>query len=328
MHAKFAASFFLILAVSLAAGATSDEVARPLARVTFHVVDEDYLPIAGARLRIGFQEQLARKQKMLTGETDAAGGFIGEGYVGQRLSSDVSKQGFYDSAPDWIIFRDQKDGKWLPWDMQTQIIMRRLASPVALFAKQVRVEVPVLDRPCGYDLEKGDWVVPFGKGTNPDLVFTVHRDYKDRFNFAVEGRLGFSHPLDGLLPMSAPSFARASAFLWERLAPTDGYTAPHIMWFRNHDPRDGLAPEISFDLTDRYRGYFFRIRTVEQNGQIIAANYGKITGDIVIDPRESNTCFISFTYYFNPKSLERNLEWDPKRNLLQGVSPDQTPRGS
>ena len=74
------------------------------------------------------------------------------------------------------------------------------------------------------------------------------------------------------------------------------------------------------------RGYFFRVRTAEENGRIISANYGKITGDIGIDPRDAKNCTVTFTYYLNPTSLDRNMECDPKRNLLQGLSWEENPR--
>ena len=87
-----------------------------------------------------------------------------------------------------------------------------------------------------------------------------------------------------------------------------------------------MERKTTFDSSkDREQGYFFRVRTVEENGRIISANYGKITGDIGIEPRSNKTCLIFFTYYYNPTSLDQNLEWDPRRNLLQGLNREQTP---
>lgn len=39
----------------------------------------------------------------------------------------------------------------------------------------------------------------------------------------------------------------------------------------------------------------------------------------------SKTCIISFFYYFNPTSLDRNLEWDMKKNLFSGLSDYEIP---
>jgi hypothetical protein len=48
------------------------------------------------------------------------------------------------------------------------------------------------------------------------------------------------------------------------------------------------------------------------------AMYGKIQGDINISAIRNNTLSIGFTYYLNPDHT-RNLEFDPKRNLFQGL---------
>ena len=69
---------------------------------------------------------------------------------------------------------------------------------VPLYAKKVQADIPVLNQPCGYDLEVGDWVMPYGKGINQDFIFTVYTNVKDRQNFDAQGELTFADPLDGL----------------------------------------------------------------------------------------------------------------------------------
>lgn len=56
------------------------------------------------------------------------------------------------------------------------------------------------------------------------------------------------------------------------------------------------------------RNYYFRVRTkLDEKGDIESAHYGKIYGD-----------FMSFVYFLNPTPNDRNVEFDPKKNLLQG----------
>jgi hypothetical protein len=63
------------------------------------------------------------------------------------------------------------------------------------------------------------------------------------------------------------------------------------------------------DMNDKNRNYFFRVRTVlDENGNVKSAQYGKIYGD-----------FMQFRYYFNPTPNSRNIEFDPKHNLLSGL---------
>jgi hypothetical protein len=51
------------------------------------------------------------------------------------------------------------------------------------------------------------------------------------------------------------------------------------------------------------------VRTVlDEMGNIKSAHYGKIYGD-----------FMQFKYYLNPTPNDRNIEFDPKRNLLKNL---------
>ena len=60
---------------------------------------------------------------------------------------------------------------------------------------------------------------------------------------------------------------------------------------------------------DENRNYFFRVRTVlDEEGNVKSALYGKIYGD-----------FMQFRYYLNPTLNDRNVEFDPEHNLLEGL---------
>lgn len=68
--------------------------------------------------------------------------------------------------------------------------------------------------------------------------------------------------------------------------------------------------------------YFFRVRTRNIDGKIVSTNYGKIDRDIKFDIINSDTALLFFTYYLNPRSNDRNMEFDPKQNLFTDL-PDQ-----
>jgi hypothetical protein len=321
----------IVLAALLGVAAldvVKNQLELPLAKVTVRVLDENQQPLAGASVSLGFLDRVSTKDVFVRGTTDAAGLFTGEGGCDiSGVGNEVTMNGYYRGwAPIPKFHEIDADNRRKPWNETFTATLRPIGNAVALWAKRVQTQVPVLDQPCGYDLEKGDWVAPYGTGSKSDLIFKVKRDYKDWFNFTVEADVTFAQPRDGLVSMKSPAVGQNSTFKWDRIAPEAGFTAPHIIRFVNHDPKTGQHPEQSFDLNDKYSGYFFRVRTIEQNGQIIAANYGKITGDIGIEPRDNKTCLITFTYYLNPTSLDRHLEWNPKQNLFQGLSYDQTPR--
>lgn len=157
-------------------------------------------------------------------------------------------------------------------------------------------------------------------GSASDFVFTLNRRYAGLHDFAVKVELRFSNPLDGIQLAELPASGRYSRFKWPREAPENGYQ-PTFVSSSNGKPNYGIT--LSAKDSD---AYFFRVRTVEQNGRIVSALYGKISGGLALAPMHSKTCKIQLTYYLNPTSLDRNLEWDPKRNLLTGLKDDEQPR--
>ena len=68
----------------------------------------------------------------------------------------------------------------------------------------------------------------------------------------------------------------------------------------------------------------FRVRTVLDNeGNITSARYGKIYGPVEYGEEERGGGGVRFIYYLNPTANDRNLEFDPSRNLMP--NPGSTP---
>jgi hypothetical protein len=296
---------------------------RPTAKVTAKIVDEAGVPVIGANVRFVFSGAMDDNAIVnVEGLTDIQGQFTGEGHCRGDFGASVSKEGFYFSGLNVSKFTNAIDGKWQPWNPICKTILRPIGKPVALYAKKVDVEIPALDKPCGYDLEAGDWVAPYGKGMKADFIFTLHQERRGLQDFDVLGELTFRNSLDGLKDAPQP-VATYSHFKWERQAPENDYQ-PRFQ-LQNSWHSSG-KPIRSFKFNDReWEGYFFRVRTVEQDGKIVSARYGKIRGGIEIYSRDPNPKVV-FTYYLNPIPNDRNLEWDTKHNLFGGLSDMETPR--
>ena len=72
------------------------------------------------------------------------------------------------------------------------------------------------------------------------------------------------------------------------------------------------------------QNYYFRIRTVsDEKGVVKSALYGKLYGDFALDPINSKTTWILFTYYLNPTPNSQNIEFDPNQNLLKDLPASQ-----
>jgi hypothetical protein len=65
----------------------------------------------------------------------------------------------------------------------------------------------------------------------------------------------------------------------------------------------------------------------DEKGKLKDAYYGKIYGDFEIQGDEKRGVIsISFLYYLNSTSLDRNLEWDMKNNLCPEPGAINSPR--
>jgi hypothetical protein len=296
-----------------------NKVEMPHAKLTVKVMDEQGAPMPGAVVTLTFMDPATRNGVPVEGSTNTEGMYSGEGQTDGAMGGMVNKEGYYRGGFSFTGFTGLENGRWQPWDAIYTTNLRPILNPVAMYAKRVQADLPVLDQLCGYDLEKGDWVTPYGKGNKPDFTFKGHREFKNRNDFDVRVELTFANPADGLIKAELPAVGKYSTFKWEREAPEAEY--PQGVHLRNA----ANANEVihSYARTD---AFFFRVRTIAQNGRIIAANYGKISGGLRLDGMNSKTCTVLFTYYLNPTSLDRNMEWDPKRNLLTGLSWEENPR--
>jgi hypothetical protein len=315
-----------IILLAAIAGATNIAVQHiewPKAKMTVQVIDEKAQPVKDAVATFYYMNSSTKTT------TDIKGFAVGEANCDLRgIGCNIRKEGFYlGGTPDVKFHHNEILNHWEPWNETYKVILRPIGKPVALYAKKVRADIPVLGKPCGYDLEAGDWVTPYGKGMKKDLVFTIQtKEVRDAGNYDAQGELNFKLPLDGMLETSVPEIGKGSAFRWERQAPENGYQSNFKLqntWWKSLHQK----PIRSFKFGGKeWEGYFFRVRTVEQNGKIVSAHYGKIRGGIEIEPRETPTCTITFTYYLNPTPNDRNLEWDQKKNLFGGLTDMEIPR--
>lgn len=311
-----------LLAIAAAAKIVAKQLELPKARVTALVVDEQGSPMSGAKVKLVFGEPTnANAIVKVEGVTGNDGIFAGEGYSDGSYGADITKNNFYPSglgAPNLV---DVVNGRWQPWNPTVKVVLRKIEKPVVMYARSLReLNIPEIQKPCGFDLEVGDWLAPYGKGKVADFIMTLQREYENRNKFNVSVAISFSNPLDGIQEVKLPKEWQCSEFEWPRLAPETGYQ-PELSAQFGTEPGKGFL-----DTASDNQAYFFRVRTVEQNGKIVSALYGKIKGGISLEGRETKTCSVAFTYYLNPTSLDRNMEFDLKRNLFTNLPNLEQPR--
>jgi hypothetical protein len=300
--------------------------------VRLRVIDEAIAPVSDADATVIFVAPHQEQSETHSGKSNSEGYFSATGQAVLWVYVEAKKDGYYGSRIDNL-----PSGK----AVDRSIILRRRINPIPLFAKRSydpvsgrTLTVPSQDSWIGYDFEAGDWVSPHGKGKTADILFLFKNTFKGwkyseremadsrRTNRALseaefrlyygkwEGDLEISFPgeQEGLYEESE-RFLSYSQMKMPHEAPPIGYQAKLRCSANSFSPSKSRG-----DV-----GFFLRTR-VKQNakGEIVSANFTKIIGDFHFSPE---TGAIQFLYYFNPVPNDRNLEFDPKKNLFPANFP-------
>lgn len=289
--------------------------AFPVGKATFHLTDDDHNPLNGVSVGMGSilpsVSGDANSYKPIFGKTDAKGFVTLEAQAFIEMSYEITSfSGYYNSGGSFH-FTNVIGDKLQPWNPIVDVVVRPIINPIAMYAQAVRLTIPTKNAAVGYDLEAGDWVAPYGKGSVSDFVFTAV--IKIPFVSMTEPyyslwTLSFSNKGDGIQHLKTPK-VEGSALKFPRYAPQDGYL-PALVQEDFHQGSKWQCGQAGED-------FFFRVRTVlDENGNVKSALYGKIPGAIICGTRRTN---IQFTYYLNPTPNDRNMEFDPKKNLFNNL---------
>lgn len=296
----------------------------PTATMKVRVVDENGLSVVGASAGVGFE--MPKKSGMGTesvGErrlTENRGEAL---FSGQTPSGYVSygarAEGYYATTNLKYQFEGREGSRWLPKDKEVDVVLKKIGSHVPMYVRRVSAEIPATDQVVGFDLMAGDWVAPHGKGLQGDLLCKVSRRFINRRDYDVVLEITFASHKDGVVPfVERTPLDRGSELRMPRTAPEQGYQSMLQTAMRRRPgevPIEDAKPDMN---------YFFRVRTLlDESGRIKSARYGKVHGDIQIDPFNSKTCVIIFNSYLNPTPNDRNVEWDRSRNLAKGLTADE-----
>lgn len=269
-------------------------------KATIKAVNEAGNPVVGTIATIGYYTNSV--STTTEGLTDADGMFAFEHTALSEyadISFEAKKEGYY---PIWQQVNLQAPYDATKWNMEKTLVLKKVGKPIAMYARLVDENPPTLGQPIGYDLMIGDWVCDGHKGINKDIIFQKWAYRKSGADYEYKVKVTFPKDGDGLQIYTTPESEVGSSLRSPHQAPIDGYQA-ELNKERSAHP--GQSPKND-DNPNRI--YLFRVRTVKNHeGNIVSAHYGKIYGD-----------FMQFTYYLNPTPNDRNIEFDPKQNLLQG----------
>ena len=297
--------------------------------VKMRVVDETGVPVPGAAVEVLFVNSSGSDVR--EGRSGSDGTYAASGRGSNSVMLRAEKVGYYPAQVEGL----SKDG-----NHDVEVVLPRILNPVPLYAMRLVVlKFPMQGAWLGFDFEAADWVAPHGKGKSADILLRFRNEFKG-WDQSIEGHEGFDREVkfskemyqaarmewtmdkfrvdygkwDGVMEISFPGekeglveatkFLSYSRFKMPHSAPLEGYVPS---WrYENRSYRSWSARED--------KGFFLRTRVkLDKQGNIISANYAKVRGDFRLDAKHS--C-VGFSYYFNPNTNDRNLEFDLKKNLF------------
>lgn len=307
---------FLIIFICLAISsvAVDAQALFKSTKVTLVVVDEGGSPLEGINAGVAFERNTGwgtdvTLQNILT---DGDGKATFSGQSNGHIAYGAEKDGYYPSYYDYD-FEDLGAFGWEPLNPELKVVMRKIENPVLMYARHAgmerKIRVPELNKDIGFDLIVSDWVAPFGEGKKADFVFNLEKKFTNTKSYWAVLTLKFSNKNDGIINIKE-KLDEGSVFNLPRFAPKDGYQRT-AKFTRS---RTGASIMKNYSSND---SYVFRIRSEEGDSGIVGL-YGKIRGVIEIGNLRDTNPKINFKYYLNPDGT-RNLEFDPNRNLFQGL---------
>ncbi|MBI5074278.1 MAG: hypothetical protein HZB62_03755 [Nitrospirae bacterium] len=292
-------------------------IGLPTAKITIMIIDEGGQLIEGAKVGIGFERNTGggTKEIPVVGFSAKNGEFTGSASAMDFVGFRVEKEDYYQSFGNYR-FKDNKLGKWQPWNPEIKVVMRKIENPVPMYAQDLilshpNIVLPVVGKPVGFDLIEYDWVSPYGNGKHSDFIFNLEMRYVSGYDYDANLTITFPNKFDGIQVIK-DNRKGGSVFKLPRHASEEGYQNKLTRYIKSKGP--GL---LESDFKDD-NNYIFRVRSEVKDGKLIKAMYGKIQGDISFFPtnKPKNTARLEFKYFLNP-DYTRNLEYG--KNLFPGV---------
>lgn len=300
-------------------------------QITVRVTDESGSVVSNAEVHAGFNTAIkpgwgwgSGKDNVVKGHTDTNGLCVLNGTGnGGSVGIAAHHDGYYWSSGHFVEFTNLVglvNKKWQPWNPVVDVVLKRIGNPIPMYARSTReMNIPVEAEAVGFDLIKADWVAPHGRGEVVDLLFRLDRApsrvvstrYGDLELFDVALLVSFPNEGDGIQSVIVPIRGGGSNLRLPATAPESGYASnlvKRVAREQDKQPFSNIAEGAN---------YFFRVRTnKDETGKIVSSLYGKIYGDI----RFGRDGVVQFLYYLNPTPNDRNMEFDPAKNLFKNLS--------
>jgi len=289
----------MLLSLNACAGA-------PTSHFSVQVHEENGAPIEGVMVQGGFSTLMrdyvpGPDVKGITdneGKTEISGPAYFSVYV------DAIKDGYYKSGVKIPVNQKQ--------DQSVSILLRQKKNPTAMYAKNLKLVIPERGREFGFDFLKGDFVMPGHSGNHADVKIMFNRDLINNDDFTQTVSLSFVNPTDGVAEMETNETWSVSDFKTPYNAVESGYESDFKLTYTR---KKTVVSKSNINVP-----LFVRLRSsADKEGNIEAAYYCKIFSGIELYGVLADKPSLKMTYYCNPTINDRNVEFDPRQNLLKNL---------
>lgn len=271
------------------------------------VHDEKGQPIEGALVRgFFFQDQIVDKFARTThgAVTDETGTAILAGREELYVDLNIEKRKYYPSKK-----RAQIRGAR---SVRVNILLRERRNPIAMYARRVVVELPGVGQEYGFDFFKGDLVGSARSGINRDVSLTINNELLVDGGYTQTMTMRFPGESDGAVLAEDIDAFQDSYFKSRYEAPVGGY-AERLIVLNERGSTESRRENFGVP-------FYIKIRTLsESEDGEEQANYCKIWPGVKLYGVRAEKPSFSMTYYCNPQRANRNVEFDPNKNLYQSL---------
>jgi len=285
------------------------------------VVDYDTMePVQGAKVSVNFSPggSLGGASVGKEATTDSEGKVTISGKSIFEMAVGAKKDGWYWSRTTVANRKDDGSGLYRAQKSQhIELPIRRIKTPGAMYAKTVELSMPILSEKVGFDFKAGDWVVPHGSGKKAMIWFKMDRQVDSQDDYTQTLEVSFPNEEDGIANVGDQEGFRKSEFRWPYVAPTTNFDKTKT-FTRSRAAELGLV-EKPVD-----KKYILRVNTIRDNhGKLTSLNFVRLEKGMRLYGVLSENPGLKFTYYYNPKANDRNLEFDPSMNLFSNLPHSQ-----
>lgn len=306
----------LVLFISFDCWADKESHARAKrygATATFRltVVDDQGKPVPNVKGSAGFWNHRTHTTDSFSSTSNEKGEITLSGRCFYDGAFGLEKEGYYKTTGRHKFSRASDDDveetlftrKWVP-DYVSTVVLKKTRNPIPMYSKKCRGKLPAINQAIGFDLKIVDWVKPYGKGENTDMLVTVvTKEVKfGRKTFTDASVVTFDFPGD---------------YNGVQVCDSDGWSkfvSDYHVNLQTPFQKQLVMPSQNdrYKWLDKRKHLVFRVRSeVSPTGELLRCHYGKIYPTFDITSEE----FALRAVFFNPTPNDTNLEFDPKRNL-------------